>query len=341
MDRLLRLSAPDQRMTFEQAAARRGLPASSVEKDFWVCWVLGQVCAIPDLGPSLTFKGGTSLSKAWGLIDRFSEDIDLTIDRDSLGFGGEAGPERGASSTQQAKRMKALRLACRNHVALAILPALEQQIAALLPTSGWSLGSDEDDADCQTLLLHYPTHFPVGDGRYVRPVVKLEFGARSDPWPAELRIIRPVIAEVFPDVFAGAECSVRALSPKRTFWEKAMLVHEETFRPNDKPRKPRMARHYYDLHRLIEAGVAEEAARDIDLFGEVAQHRQVFYAQSWVDYGTLVRGSLRLEPLPGQELAWRQDYEAMKAEMFSTTPPSFDTVLASVRTFERTFNAVD
>lgn len=150
-----------------------------------------------------------------------------------------------------------------------------------------------------------------------------------------------MIAEVFPDVFAGAECSVRALSPKRTFWEKAMLVHEETFRPTDKPRRPRMARHYYDLHRLIEAGVAGEAARDVDLFGEVARHRQVFYAQSWVDYGSLVKGSLRLEPLPGQERAWRQDYEAMKAEMFSTPPPSFDTILACVRAFERVFNAVE
>ena len=113
-----------------------------------------------------------------------------------------------------------------------------------------------------------------------------------------------------------------------------MLLHEETYRPAGKPRRPRMARHYYDLYRLIEHGVGERALKDQNLFEQVAAHRQVFFAHSWVDYSTLRPGSLRILPLPEQEAAWRQDYVDMQSEMFSAVPPSFDVVLASVGKFE-------
>src|SRR5438105_9464822 len=113
MQHFLQLTPADQRLTIEQTAARMGWVASSVEKDFWVCWILQQLFMVPALAPHLTFKGGTSLSKAWGLIDRFSEDIDLTIARDALGFGDTNSPEQAPSAKQQAKRLKALKAACR------------------------------------------------------------------------------------------------------------------------------------------------------------------------------------------------------------------------------------
>lgn len=99
---------------------------------------------------------------------------------------------------------------------------------------------DGDDPDGQTLLFLYPTHFGGGQARYVRPIVKIEFGARSDPWPAHERSVHPVIAEVFPQLFTRPEIIVHALAPERTFWEKAMLLHEETYRPADKQGRPRM-----------------------------------------------------------------------------------------------------
>lgn len=339
MQSFLQLPAADQRLVFEQAAARRGLVASSVEKDFWVCWTLQQLFAMPALAPHLTFKGGTSLSKAWGLIDRFSEDIDLTIARAALGFGGADSPEHATSAKQQAKRLKALKAACREQVEHGVRQALAERIVGTLGEGGWALTPDTDDPDGQTLLFHYPSHFPALEGRYVGPVVKIEFGARSDSWPAEARVIRPLAAEVFPQAFSNAACPVQALLPKRTFWEKAMLLHEETFRPADKPRRPRMARHYYDVHRLIEQGIAQEAANDTTLFEQVAQHRQVFFEQGWVDYTTLKPGTLRLMPLPAQEAGWREDYGAMQKEMFSSAPTPFDEILASVRRFETEFNA--
>ena len=338
MQHFLQLASADQRLTIEQTAARMGWVASSIEKDFWVCWTLQQLFAMPALAPHLTFKGGTSLSKAWGLIDRFSEDIDLTIDREALGFGGASSPEQAPSAKQQVKRLKALKAACREHVQAVVMPQLNVKIQAALGHSEWRLQLDANDADGQTLLFQYPTHFQHQQERYLQPVVKIEFGARSDPWPACTRTIRPVMADAFPQAFETPGCTVQALAPERTFWEKAMLLHEETYRPADKMRRPRMARHYYDLYRLIEQGVAASAAADKNLFAQVAAHRQVFFAQTWVDYATLL-GALRLLPLPDQEAGWRQDYSAMQGEMFSITPPAFDILLAAIKVFEQEFNA--
>lgn len=332
------LSKADQQLTLEQTAARKGWVASSVEKDFWVCWILRHLFAMPELAGRLTFKGGTSLSKAWGLIDRFSEDVDLTIDRNTLGFGGENSPEQAPSAKQQAKRLKALRVASGEFVRNVVLFKLNERVLAELGSNGWALSLDANDADGQTLLFRYPTHFGAAQARYVRSVVKIEFGARSDPWPAQERVVRPVIAEIFPQVFSRPETMVHALSPERTFWEKAMLLHEETYRPSNKPRRPRMARHYYDLYRLIESGIAAKSVQDMALFCQVRAHRQIFFSQGWVDYGTLRPGALRLLPLTEHEAGWRQDYIAMQGEMFSVTPPSFDQVLAVIAKFEKCFN---
>ena len=125
---------------------------------------------------------------------------------------------------------------------------------------------------------------------------------------------------------------------RRTFWEKAMLVHEENFRPADKPRKVRLARHYYDLWCLINKGVAAQAMADSGLFQRVAAHREIFFRWSWVDYSTLRHGSLRLIPSDDQLAAWRQDYQIMRGEMFFGDVPKFDAILRVVGDFEKRFN---
>jgi len=336
MQKFLGMSPDDQRLTFEQTAARLQMVGSSVEKDFWVCWVLQQLFTMPDLAQHLTFKGGTSLSKAWQLIDRFSEDIDLTIGRELLGFGGEGSPDQATTSSQRGKRLKALKAACSEFVKTRIHPYLDNAMKNTFGAKGWSLEIDQSDPDQQTLLFHYPSLIPHAEGRYALPIVKIEFGARSNPWPAHPRNIRPMAAEVFPQVFENPQTIAQALAPERTFWEKAMLLHEETYRPEDKPRKERMARHYYDLYRLIESGIARKASADLKLFEEVAAHRQVFFYQSWVDYSTLRPGTLRLMPV--HEALWRRDYVAMQSEMFRKAPPEFATILAAVKAFEQEFN---
>jgi predicted nucleotidyltransferase component of viral defense system len=338
MQTFLSLTPEEQKLAIEQTAARKGWAAPSVEKDFWVCWVLRALFTMPDLAPHLTFKGGTSLSKVWNLIDRFSEDIDLTIDRAALGFGGTDSPDQATSAKQRQKRLKSLKEACRDYVQSRVMPQLAEKMAADI-SENWTLKPDDNDPDGQTLLFEYPTYFGSQQHRYVRPVVKVELGARSDPWPAHKRKVRPYIAEAFPQAFSAPDCEVIALAPERTFWEKAMLLHEETYRPPEKLRRPRMARHYYDLYQLIRHGIAARAIADKNLFEQVANHRRVFFPHNWVDYDTLRPGSFRMLPLPEQHAGWRDDYAAMRGEMFSTEPPTFDTLLDAISAIEDEINA--
>ncbi len=321
-----------------QVGARLNLDEVAVEKDFWVCWILDKLFQLPKWGEHLTFKGGTSLSKGWKLIERFSEDIDIVINRSVLGFDGDNAPEAAPSKKQTRKRLDRLRLACQECVQDEIQPALHAAIATDIPdTIIWDLFADPDDPDQQTLLFNYPTAFPEG-AAYLRRAVKIEMGARSDTDPSETIVVNPYISEAFPDLLSSATVEVRAVMPERTFWEKAMLLHEETFRPADKRRKEYMARHYYDLYKLIETGVAADAAADISLFSRVVEHRVVFFRQNWVDYSNLVPGQLQLVPSKEQMPDWRADYGNMQQEMFYGEVPSFDLILEKVRGFQDWFN---
>jgi predicted nucleotidyltransferase component of viral defense system len=338
VERFLAQPAEVRARAFEQAAAKHGWPPGSVEKDLWVCVMLRELFVLPACGEHLTFKGGTSLSKAWGLIDRFSEDIDLTIDRDALGFGGDQAPERARSGKERQRRLDALRQACLDSIARQIEPALRARLQALVRKEPWSLTADSQDPDGQTLLFAYPRAAGAGAPTYVKPVVKLEFGARSDPWPFESRQVTSLVAQAFPSLFLAKACTVRALSPERTFWEKVLLLHEERHRPAGKTRRPRMARHFHDVWRLIDAGIADKAVADASLFEQVVEHRRVYFRQNWVDYTTMKRGTVEMTPKPGQLAEWRADYAAMQRDMFLTPPPPFEEVLAAVAAFQSRFN---
>lgn len=341
MNGFVELPADRRRLICEQAESECGLPPPTLEKDFWVCWTLRELFALRNWGQNITFKGGTSLSKGWSLIDRFSEDIDIVIGRTFLGFGGENSPEAAPSKKTMKARLQALKEETRQRIHDKLQPALRNRFAELLPKSNdWKIepAPEEEDHDRQTLLFYYPATLAVSS-TYLRPVVKIELGARSDNEPAEYPVIHPYLFDAFPDILGTSEFPVRALAPERTFWEKAMLLHEETYRPSGKKRRGvRMARHYYDLWCLITKGVAVKAAARDDIFERTARHREVYFKWTWMDYNTLKRGTLRLLPLEHQEPEWRQDYQAMSMEMFFGEVPDFDELLSVVGEFERRFN---
>jgi hypothetical protein len=327
-----------QRLVYEEAGRRLGLSAGSVEKDLWVCWTLRALFGLPVSGPHLTFKGGTSLSKGWKLIDRFSEDIDIVIDREFLGFGGADAPEDAPSNKQRVKRLEALMAAAQTHIRDVLNPALEQEIRHLLPSkAAWAVEADADDPDDQTLLFRYPS--AMGAAAYVRPVVKIELGARSDTEPSATPEIRPYLAEVFPDEVPGSRFSVRAVAPERTFWEVALL-HEETYREGSAAPKARLARHYSDLWCLITRGTAERAVEDADLFERVAAHRAVFFRRSRDAQASFAPGSPRIVPAADRLAQWRRDYEAMRESMFFGEVPDFAEILSVVGRFEEDFNSL-
>lgn len=329
-----------RRLICEQAGAQTGLFDSSVEKDFWVCWTLEKLFKLPEWGQRLTFKGGTSLSKGWKLIERFSEDLDIVIDRAALGFTEDDAPEHAPSNKQTRKRLDSLKDAAQKCVEESIHPALQAAIEAEMPSGlKWTLDRDSDDPDNQSLLFSYPTVFP-DHPEYLRQVLKIEMGARSDTDPSAEVEIEPIIAEVFESLLANSSFKVRSVQPVRTFWEKAMLLHEESYKPADKKRRKRgMARHYYDLYQLIQHGVAKEASVDHEFFKRIADHRKVYFKHTWMDYETLVPGQLRLIPREDQMADWRSDYTGMQREMFYGDVPSFDDVLGTVKAFQDQFNA--
>jgi len=338
VDKFLSLSDARRRTICEQTQAKLGLPPATIEKDFWVCWTLKKLFHLPKWGSQLTFKGGTSLSKGWALIKRFSEDIDIVINRGALGFDGDMEPGRAPSKKQMRKRLDLLKAASQQCVNETLLPLLAEAIAEEMPTQlSWRLESDPHDPDNQTLLFIYPTAF-ADQTAYLEQVVKIELGARSDTEPTLNIDIHPYIEDAFPDLLPESRFSVKVVSLNRTFWEKAMLLHEETFRPMDKKRKARMARHYYDLYCLIEAGIGSKAASDIQLFERIAAHRQVYFRYTWVDYATLCVGRLRIVPPDEQIAQWRSDYRAMEREMFFGKPPVFEELIQVVKTFQDQFN---
>jgi hypothetical protein len=337
VDRFLTMPANERRQLCEVAGVAMGLQPASVEKDFWVCWTLRELFALPESGPHLTFKGGTSLSKGWKLIERFSEDIDVVIDREFLGFGGEKSPEAATGSNERRRRLEALKAASQQHIRQSLAPALTSRLRERLPGEpAWALTDDADDPDRQTLVFEYPASFPVTD--YLRPAVKIEMGARSDVEPSATPSIQPYIAEALPDALGPSTFTVQTLDPKRTFWEKSALLHEESYRTGARAPAVRLARHYYDLWCLLRAGVGDAALAEPDLFNRVVAHREVFFRRSKEAQYTLRPGSLRLLPATERQQDWQRDYEAMRETMFFGEPPEFAEILNVVGDFERRFN---
>lgn len=338
MNKFVSISEERRRTLCEQAQDVLGLPPATIEKDFWVCWTLKKLFHLPEWGSRLTFKGGTSLSKGWSLIKRFSEDIDIVIDRGALGFDGDMAPDQAPSKKQMRKRLELLKVASQECVNATIKPLLIQAIAEEMPAQlSWRLDLDPDDPDVQTLLFTYPTAF-ADQTAYIAQVVKIELGARSDTEPTQNIRLHPYIEDAFPDLLPRSPFAVKVVSLNRTFWEKALLLHEETFRPPDKKRKARMARHYYDLYCMINAGIGSKAADDLELFARIASHRQVYFRYTWVDYTTMCPGRLRLVPASDQVAAWKLDYGAMKEEMIFGSSPDFEEILRTVRLFQDKFN---
>ena len=259
------------------------------------------------------------------------------MEREFLGFGGDKGPEKAGSNKERDRRLEQLKLACQQRIKESLKPELAQRLKEALPKEmKWDLVDDADDSDGQTLLFHYPSVY--ADAGYIRPVVKIELGARSDTEPCGTPQIQPYLKEAFPELFGTGSASIRTVEPIRTFWEKAMLLHEETYRKSSGGPKVRLARHYYDLWCLIKKGVAEKAQTDAELFQRVAAHRAVFFRKSKEAQETLRPGSLRLVPLTEQLPAWKQDYQAMSEDMFFGEVPAFDEVLRVVGDFEKRFN---
>jgi hypothetical protein len=326
---------------FEETAARRGIGrAAIVEKDFWTCWTLAALFGSD--GPSgsaghestLLFKGGTSLSKAYGLIDRFSEDIDLTVDRMEL-VGEEGDPsEAGISTRERKRRIQIMAEKCATYVS--------EIVAVFLRSRGADWGDykiEVDSQEPQTLHLSYPralTGASYGGNAYVTAQIRLEFGARGELWPAEQAYITSFAALEFPQLFTEPTTSVQVLSPRRTFREKATILHAIASSGRIGGGE-RQSRHYADLARLAKAPLGNDARADTGLLLDVAKHKAMYFPSASARYDLARPGTLRLVPSPVLLEDLEKDYKRMQ-EMFITVPPTFANVIEEIAALERRIN---
>ena len=320
---------------FRQAAAELGFSKEIVEKDFWVCWSLQHLFALPSFGDHLIFKGGTSLSKAYDVIHRFSEDVDLSLDRAQLGFKGDRDPENpDLSGGKRKSLLQDLQEAAEATVAGPLLDEINTAFASRLDQP-FSLQIDEDDL--QTILFAYPS-LGGDDPDYIKPVVRFEFGARGAQLPAEQRTLSTYVQQAFPDLPGLAPVDVRTLGIERTFWEKATILHMLFHQDAGKLLGDRMSRHYYDMAQLTQHDAKARALANLDLLSEVSHHKSVFFKAAWARYEGAKPGSLRLTPGDQLKAALRRDYAGMR-EMIMGDAPSFDDVLSAIAALEAEINA--
>lgn len=336
MNGIARMTAAERAEIFAETAARKGLPEAIIEKDFWVCWVLKQLFSIEALSGRLLFKGGTSLSKIFHAINRFSEDIDLAVDYAALGFTGARDPRHEEiSKTKRAAILAEMMIACQQYIGTEFLDALKARCQDVLgPEGPWSLAVSEQDPN--VVRFRYPAA-GAKTLAYVSPQVVLELGTHAEFVPRDHFTIRSFAAEEFPNLVTDVDVGVVALLAKRTFWEKATILHAEYHRPAEKPLPDRYSRHYYDVAMLAQGSIRTEALADMPLLAQVVRHKETFYPSAWAQYARARPGSFRLLPAERRRAALERDYRSMGVMIFGEPPP-FGTIMETLTVLEQEIN---
>lgn len=329
MNDISRLPAAEREVLFRNTAEQCGMSPGIVEKDFWVCWALDYLFHDCPWAEHLAFKGGTSLSKCFGLIRRFSEDIDLILDWRLLGYKkNEPWAER--SKNQQDKFNKGANSRTEEFLRETFLPQVQADFKKLLDDE-FSLYIEPDDP--QTVCFGYPRSFQEGA---ILPVVRMEIGALAAWTPVRQTEIASYAAQQYPQVFQHPASSILTVAPERTFWEKVTILHKEAFRTNGKF-PSRYSRHYYDLWCMDYSTVKAAAYGDLELLERVVQFKERFYPAGSAHYELARPGTMRLLPPEDCLPLLREDYEHMKNMIFGETP-EFEEIMTCVEQLEREIN---
>jgi hypothetical protein len=314
---------------FRETARKMRLHEAIIEKDFWVCCVLKALFSSPAWADKLIFKGGTSLSKIFKAIDRFSEDIDLILDWRVLGYSKED-PWKPPSNTRKDKFVAETRERMLDYLEKTLVPDLARELSPILGTE------IKVTLDGEVVGIEYPKAF---ENPAIIPHIVLEIGPLASWTPHDRYTISPYAAEQFPAAFKTPTCSVKAVTVERTFWEKATILHQEANRPSDKPMPPRYSRHYYDVYRLIKLGFHEAAIRQISLLEQVILFKERFYRTPWARLPEAIPGTFKLIPSPERIAGLEKDYRQMQTMIFDPNPPPFSTIIATLSELEKRINA--
>ena len=335
----------DRRDLFVGASTRLGTAEQNIEKDFWVCWTLDALFnELEAGGPRLLFKGGTSLSKGYGLIERFSEDIDITVFREDIGQFATVEELEALSGKKRNNRLEAIKAACQEYIHGPMLEQLSALLRQTLQTANLKadrarVEADPDDPDRQSLLLWYPTATTDGNA-YIRRAIKIESGAKSALDPHAPVVVMPYIADDLPR-FALKVGNVTTVAPSRTFWDKVVILHGLRRwwdrRGELKGGGQRVSRHYYDVYRLLASKIGQNATGDMAMAEDCVRHARMFFNRPDLDLASATPGSFALTPRDGMLADLRRDYEAMSGMVFGPIP-TVDEVVAAIAGLEHRLN---
>lgn len=315
----LKLTEKTQKNIFGETAADIGLPAVAVEKDWWVVRTLELVFA-SSIAPHTVFKGGTSLSKAWNLIDRFSEDIDLALDRRFLGFDK-------TDEVMTGSQVRKLREASGKFIKEKYFSELAELFNAAGLNVNIKFGEIKtDDQDPLIIEIYYPS--VTEQLAYLQPRVLIEVGSRSLIEPFDERSFTSMVGEKYNGrPFADNNITIPSVNPQRTFLEKVLLLHEEFQLPTEKIKVERKSRHLYDLEKLMDTEYAMAALNNAELYQTIVQHRAKLTPLRGIDYANHTPD--KINPIPPDAIieAWANDYKAMQESMLYNPSLSFDKLI--------------
>jgi hypothetical protein len=330
----LLLDAHEQSQIYRALAPQMARTPVVLEKDVWVCWVLQALFTMPGRLP-MAFKGGTSLSKVFGAIARFSEDVDITLDYRGLDSYFDPFAE-GVFKTRLKKFSEDLKSFVRDHAFDVVAPHIQKALMTEFDSNAAAFRLELSE-NGEQMRLHYPSVLET-PGDYVGNSVLIEFGGRNITEPNAEHIVEP---DITPHVtsLAFPRATVSVLSPARTFWEKVTLMHVECQRNEFRASAERLSRHWYDLAMLADRDHGQVAIEDPALLADVVKHKKVFYNASYANYDACLTGQLRLIPEDAVLAALRDDFDRMiGAGMFIGEPPTFDTIVDRLRALEKAIN---
>ena len=328
----LHLKPEEQSQIYRALAPRLTRSPVVLEKDVWVCWVLQTLFTMSDRLP-MAFKGGTSLSKVFGAIARFSEDVDITLDY--RGLNGTFDPFlEGVSRSRLKKFSEDIKSFVRDHAHGVVVPHFRKTLATEFGAEAFQLEVSDDG---EQLRVHYPTVLET-QGNYVGNSVLIEFGGRNITEPNEEHVVRPDITEHVAEL-EFPQPTVSVLSLARTFWEKATLMHVECQREEFRTGTERLSRHWYDLAMLADTEQGLAAVADHALLADVVKHKKVFYNAGYANYDACLSRQIRLIPEAAALAALHGDFQRMiGAGMFIGEPPTFDAIIDRLRALETAIN---
>jgi predicted nucleotidyltransferase component of viral defense system len=341
MNNFLNLSKTEQIKRLNEAVFSLNLPPEAIEKDVWVTAVLRSLFALP-YANQISFKGGTSLSKCWNVIERFSEDVDVAINREYFGFTGETLSKREVNK----KLRKAACAFCRGTLQFDLV---KQMIADGIPETQFSVTmeiTDSTTTDPEKIFINYKSLFSYNQNNnaknYIMPVVVLEVNGRSMKEPLESVEIKSFVDEVFADrAFADKSFPIATVVPERTFLEKICLLHEEfAKKEQDKIRVNRMSRHLYDISRMLDTHIAEKALNNTELYKHIIAHRKTFIGLTEFDYNTLLPQFINIIPPESVIDKWADDYTKMQTMIYGDNTLTFIALIDKIQQLNNRINQI-